>query len=153
MNMSIRIFAFLISLLLFACKSGSNADNQAIVPADDLQTLEAQVLAIHDEIMPKMTDINTINAQLRAYKKNLQETQEGKIVAPEGLEEAIGSLKLAEQGMWDWMKQYNDVKSTLKEDQLKSFYTEQLGLVTKVKTDMLSAMEKAQAWIAAHPNQ
>jgi hypothetical protein len=147
------LLAFLFGLMTLACKSNSNTENQAPVPADDLPTLEAQVLAIHDEIMPKMTDINTINAQLRAYKKNLQETQEGKIVAPEGLEETIAALKLAEQGMWDWMKQYNDVKATLREDQLKTFYTEQLGLVTKVKTDMLSAMENAQAWIAAHPNQ
>lgn len=152
--MKLLAFPLLLCLLFVACKPGATADTNAAAPvSDDPAALEAQVLAIHDEIMPKMSDITDLNGKLRDYKKNIPEDASGKIVSPSGLEEAIGSLKLAEQGMWDWMKQYNDAKATVQPDQLKSFYAHQLELVNKVKTDMLAAIEKAQTWVAEHPNQ
>lgn len=150
-----KLFTFLLVLSLgfFACKPGGNAENVSAAPtSDDPAVLEAQVLAVHDEIMPKMSEITDLNAKLRDFKKSIPEDASGKIESPAGLEEAIGSLKLAEQGMWDWMKQYNDAKATVQPDQLTSFYRHQLELVSKVKTDMLSAIEKAQTWVAAHPN-
>lgn len=151
--MKLFTFFLLLGLGFLACKPGAATDSTSTSPtADDPAGLEAQVLAVHDEIMPKMADINDLNAKLRDYKKNIPEDASGKIVSPTGLEEAIGSLKLAEQGMWDWMKQYNDGKAAVQPDQLTSFYKHQLELVTKVKTDMLSAIEKAQTWLAEHPN-
>ena len=72
------------------------------------------------------------------------------MVSPDGLEELMGSLKLAEQGMWDWMKAYSDTKPTIKEDQMKSFYESQLETINKIKQDMLGSIEKAQTWLAAY---
>jgi hypothetical protein len=113
-----------------------------------LKTLEHQVMAVHDEVMPKMADITKLTAQLRAVKNSIKENQDGKMVSPDGLDELMGSLKLAEQGMWDWMKAYSDTKPTIKEDQLKSFYKSQLETITKVKQDMLGSIERAQTWLA-----
>ena len=136
---------------IIACKPSSTTDaTTAKSPEAELKMLEDSVLAIHDELMMKMNDITHLATQLREIKSKVKETPEGNFESPEGLEEAIGSLKLAEQGMWDWMKYYSDTKATLTDDQLKSFYEKQLELILKIRQDILSGIEKAQTWIAAN---
>ena len=110
-------------------------------------------MAVHDEVMPKINDIGHLSAQLRNIKSKLEETPEGKIESPEGLDDALQSLKLAEQGMWDWMKNYSDTKAKVAPDQMKSFMEEQLVSIEKVKQDMLASIDKAKKWIADHPVQ
>jgi len=150
--MRVLPFLFIAISILMSCKqaaTGDSASGESVNP--ELKALEAQVMAIHDEVMPRMKDINDILIQLREIKGAIKETPEGKLESPDGMEELMGSLKLAEQGMWDWMKSYSDTKATLQEDQLKSFYEKELEKVNKVKTDMLGSIEKAQAWLAAYP--
>ena len=150
--MRVLPFLFIAMSILLSCKpkaSGDPASGESVNP--ELKALEAQVMAIHDEVMPKMKDINDILVQLRKIKATVKETPEGKLESPDGMEQVMGSLKLAEQGMWDWMKSYSDTKATLQEDQLKSFYEKELEKVNKVKADMLGSIEKGQAWLAAQP--
>lgn len=137
------------SILLLSCKPSTGADNTSTEgTANDIKALEDQVMAVHDEVMPKMADITRLTGDLRAIKDKVTESPEGKLVSPDGLEELMASLKLAEQGMWDWMKAYSDAKPTIKEDQLKSFYEGQLITITKIKQDMLSSIEKTETWLA-----
>lgn len=152
-NRYMRVLSSMLfaSILLLSCKpSASNSDTSTDGTNNDLKALEDQVMAIHDEVMPKMADITKLTAELRAIKGTIKENPDGKMESPEGLEEVMSALKLAEQGMWDWMKAYSDTKPTLKDDQLKSFYDNQLETVTKVKQDMLGSIEKAQTWLAAY---
>ena len=148
-----RNLYFLVCLIAFvtSCKPGSSSDKETMAETpSEIQALENQVMAVHDEVMPKMKDINDLSAKLRAAKANIKEDEYGKKQSPAGLEEVQGALKLAEQGMWDWMKSFSDTKATLKEDQLKGFYEKELEKINKVKADMLSAMEKAQVWLASN---
>jgi hypothetical protein len=145
----IYFFFFSITLLL-GCKPASNSDSTSTDNLD-ANAIEAQVLAIHDEVMPKLSDINTLSGQLRDIRSNLKETPEGKIVAPEGLDPAIEALKLAEQGMFDWMKSYSDTKPTLTPDQLKPYLQNQLEIIKNVKENVLSSIQRAQTWLAANP--
>jgi len=143
---------FIAMSILLSCKPATSADTgEGEKGNPELKALEDQVMAIHDEVMPKMKDINDIMVQLREIKAAVKETPEGKLESPDGMEQVMGSLKLAEQGMWDWMKSYSDTKATLQEDQLKAFYEKELEKVNKVKSDMLGSIEKAQVWLAAHP--
>lgn len=147
--MRIILLSLSILFLLSSCKKeNTSSSTEAPVPASGPQALEAQVMAIHDEVMPKMRDITELSAKLRDIKSNVQEDSNGKIVYPDGLDQVSSALKLAEQGMWDWMKGFSDTKATLKEDQLEAFYKKELELVTKVKTDMLTAIENAQTWLS-----
>lgn len=136
------------SLLLLSCKPSTGADNTSNEgAANDLKALEDQVMAVHDEVMPKMAEITRLTGDLRAIKAKVSENPDGKMVSPDGLEELMGSLKLAEQGMWDWMKAYSDTKPTIKEDQLKTFYEGQLLTINKIKQDMLGSIEKTEIWL------
>ena len=88
----------------------------------DIKAYEDSLLAVHDEVMPRMKEIQDLSTELRKIKAGLKENEMGKIESPEGLDATLESLKLADQGMWDWMKSYSDTKKTLKEDQLMPFF-------------------------------
>lgn len=150
-NSFMRVLSFFlfISLLILACKPSSPADTAA-VGQDDVKALEAQVMSIHDSLMTKMSDITRLTAELRLIKSKIAENEAGKVESPAGLEEAMGSLKLAEQGMWDWMKSYSDTKPKIPDDQLKSFFEKQLETIMKVQQDMLGSIDKAKTWLTAN---
>ncbi len=152
--MEMKFFSFILffALVTISCKP-SVTDDKATkdTPNSELTSLEAQVMLIHDEVMPKMQDITKILATLRSYKEDAKVTPEERVVYPEGIDNVMKDLKLAEQGMWDWMKAYSDTKAQLTPDQLESFYKKELESVTKVKESLLSEIEKGNAWIAANP--
>ena len=85
--MKLLPYFLFFALLAISCKQApveENAVEQATedAPGNELASMEAQVMALHDEVMPKMQDISKILATLRSYKENASETPEGKIDYP-----------------------------------------------------------------------
>jgi hypothetical protein len=111
-------------------------------------------MRVHDDVMPKLSDINELLGQLRTIRENIQPTPEGSLVLPDGFASAFDNLKLAEHNMWEWMKAYTDKRNTLNsEDEFRAFFVEQKQSVSKVSTDIYSALEEANQWLAAYsPN-
>lgn len=150
----------LISLLLFAAvitlscnpkaaETGTESvevqtTTEAEVPAE-FQAYEDQIMKIHDEVMPRMSDIRDLHEELTAIKK------EAGTKPMEGLDEAIQSLEKAEEWMMSWMKNYSETKNTLAPEHLGKFYEKELMKVENVKSTMLTSIEQAEAWLAAHP--
>lgn len=128
--------------------SNSSADTN---DSTGLGAMETEVLAIHDEVMPRMTEINKLSSQLRQIKASAGETEEGKPAVIEGLDEALQNLREAEQSMMDWMKEYGEGKEKAGPDGLKAFYEQELEKIKVVKANMLSSIDAANAWLAAHP--
>ena len=142
-------FLFAPTLLLPGCKPGGPAAGEAC-STSDTTALEAQVMAIHDLAMPRLNEINNITAQLRRIKEATPEDATGKIVLPDGFEPVFDALKMADQGMWDWMKEYNDGKAAAKPENLAAFYQDQLLKVSKVNNDIDKAITDAQTWLKAN---
>jgi hypothetical protein len=148
--MKLLYLTLFIPSLFLSCKQSSSTGETS---SEDAKTLEAKVMTLHDEVMPKVNEISDLGAQLRKYKAALPESPDGRIDSPDGLDQVMESMKLSEQGMWEWMKAYSDTKPTLTEDQVKPFMEKQLDILNKVNQDMTSSIDKAKAWIAAHPAQ
>ena len=147
--MKVLYLTIFLPAFFLCCKPTSPAGETSSM---DAKALEAKVMALHDEVMPKVNEISDLGAQLRKFKAALPESPEGRIDSPDGLDQVMESLKLSEQGMWEWMKSYSDTKPTLTEDQLKPFMEKQLEILNKVNQDMTTSIEKAKAWLAAHPS-
>lgn len=148
--MKLLYLTLLLPAFFLSCKQASTTSDTT---SGDAKTLEAKVMTLHDEVMPKVNEISDLGAQLRKYKAALPESADGRIDSPDGLDQVMESLKLSEQGMWEWMKAYSDAKPTLTEDQVQPFMEKQLEILKKVDGDMTASIEKAKAWIAAHPAQ
>jgi hypothetical protein len=144
--MRIFILAGISVLFLFSCKPSDKATEAGTDP----KVLEEQVMAIHDEVMPKLSDIQDLSSQLRKIRAEIPENTQGKVVTPEGMDDIMESLKLADQSMWDWMDQYSKQRDSIPADQLIPFLNRQMELVKTVETNVNTSITNAKVWLNAN---
>ena len=101
--------------------------------------LEKEVMAIHDEVMPKMGDIHLARKGLR---KILSATKDSTVQAD--IISMINDLESADEGMMRWMAEW---KVPAKEPEKTNYLNKEKEKITKVKIDMLSSLEKANAYL------
>jgi hypothetical protein len=99
-------------------------------------TLEQEVIAVHDEVMPKLGELNKDRRNLQDILKN---TTDENVKAE--LLQAITALEKADDGMMDWMADWK-VPSNMEEQ--KPYLEKEMIRIKKVKTDMLESMENAK---------
>lgn len=123
----IKNLLLLLPILLLAC-SPSN------------QELYEQVMAVHDEVMPKMDELYKLKREL----KQLQADSTGSIsdAQREDLEKAVLQIDSASEGMMVWMREFDPPKEIAEAD-LKKYLLEQMEKVKKVREDMLNAIKGA----------
>lgn len=126
-------------LLGLSCKEGNKKE-------EGPSQME-RVLAIHDEVMPKMGELGKLVGQL---KERAETSASG-----EQYEMAMKDLQKANVAMMDWMKDFGDRFSSdeiLNHAQLsaekKLWLAEEEEKVTALKDQITSAMARAKALLA-----
>ena len=134
----IYLSVFTIALFFTGCgKSNSGEKVEKVASEED--KLYEQVMAIHDEVMPKMNDLHKLKKQLEEEIKNSPDLVEERKMQ---LENQLKEVNEASEAMMQWMRQFSpDELKTDKEAYVK-YLNEQLEEVTKVKEDMLKALEQ-----------
>ena len=118
-----HIFVFICLISLFSsCREKS--------------TLEQEVIAIHDEVMPKLGELNKDRRNLQ----DLLKSTEDESVKTEILS-AITALEKADDGMMEWM---SDWKVPSDPELQKAYLDKEMIRIKKVKTDMLESMKNAK---------
>jgi len=121
-----KILLFFAVILLFsACKEKSN--------------LEAEVIAIHDEVMPKMGDMYKARKALREILIEIESDSVKNDVI-----KMISDLENADEGMMTWMHEWKVPDS---DPEKTTYLLEEKEKITKVKVDMLSSLENANKFI------
>ena len=90
------LFLGLFSLLLTQCKEGPKTSPEAEASGTQME----EVMAVHDEVMPKMNEISKLVAELKPMADS---TEAG---AP--YLKAMKDLQAAHTSMMDWMKGFGD---------------------------------------------
>jgi hypothetical protein len=123
-----RILLFtLLPLFITACSSES-------------EKLHKEVMAIHDEVMPKMDDIMKEKARLTSLMDQTEDSV--KIVQ---IRTAISELDAADEGMMQWMRQFDPDQYSDSEEALINYYKEEMVRVEEVRTNMLNALDNSQS--------
>ena len=123
------LFSF---IFLLSCGDGNNQ-------------LKEEVIAIHDEVMPHM-------GRLQSLQKDLAE--EADLLALEDsvvnydqialLRNTSMELGLAYEGMFVWMRQFDPEQGELTKEEYEAYLNEQKALVETVKEDINQALEKGE---------
>lgn len=117
-------------LIFFLCLVGMFASCR------EKSTLEKQVMAIHDEVMPKLGELNK---DRKALQKILKSTTDENIKSE--LLKAITGLENADDGMMDWMAEW---KVPEEKSEQEAYLNKEMVRITKVKSDMLESMKTAK---------
>jgi hypothetical protein len=141
----VMLFVLLMTLVFPGCKPNDSADESAGEPeeTEKVAALRKEVLTIHDEVMPLMTDIYQLKNKLREKIKS------GTALSGEEkkrFESAILDLDSADRGMRIWMREFSEVQTTgIPEADAISNLNLELKKITKVKEDMVTSVEAAKA--------
>ncbi len=145
------ICQFFVIVLLGALASCSGKSNQAAsgiargaVP-NELQPLYEEILAVHDEVMPELNTITSLQEQMKNKLDELRETPAN----TEALKEAnriLGDLNKAENAMWSWMHNFSKLYS-IPDGEKSAFLEVEKMSVNSMKELMLSSIEQAKAYL------
>lgn len=120
-------YLFFVLLLVFAC-SRSKKDN--------ISFLKGEVMALHDDVMPKMGELYKTQKQLLTMADSMASDS---LMAAK-YRELAATIELANEYMMDWMRNYKpEFKGT--DDEVITYLKAQKESISKVKTDVLESLE------------
>jgi hypothetical protein len=127
-----RLFLVLLSILIISC--GPPKD-----PA--YQKLYDEVMVIHDDVMPKMTDINRAKKKLRKLKDGTND---------ELITLQIEQLDAADEAMMSWMHEFDSPELPTLEENLEYLNAEK-DKIQAVSDQMLQSLKEADLLIKTYP--
>ena len=128
---------FAIFLFLFSCGESKEEANQR---------LRAEVIQIHDEVMPFMGDLKSLRKEIVAKADELKSSSESDNT--QKVQELILLAKQLDEafdGMFVWMRQFKQSTDDMSEEEVEIYLLEQREMVQKVHDDITSAIEKANS--------
>ena len=137
----VLILSALIAGLAVSCKGETSKSNTEVRVVDPY-TMES-VMAVHDEVMPKMGQMAKLSSALIPLAD----------ASPEGPEaKAIEDLKVAHEAMMTWMKEIGDtftheeiMKGAALSDEKKEALRIEADKIAEVKRLMLESITNAEA--------
>lgn len=126
--MKYLLFFFSISVLVVNQGCNNKIDNDALYD---------EVMKIHDEVMPKMTDLYKMKEEL---KKQIADTPNITEEKRKELEDKISKIEAAMKSMMVWMREFNPPADSLGEVVVKEYLEGQLETVKKVKENILEVI-------------
>ena len=118
------------------------AISAACQPAEqkDDDSLKDEVMAIHDEVMPKMGDLRRTRKDLVKLADSIIVTDSTKAAALMALADQIGE---ASEGMMQWMRAYEPAFEGTDEE-IQAYLEEQKKSIQQVKEDMEGALANGE---------
>ncbi|MCS5491875.1 hypothetical protein [Algoriphagus limi] len=128
------IFTLLLISLLAACGSSLSEENK---------NLRADVIAVHDEVMPLMGKLKNLEREALNRAEELESNPEVDSVQVNELKSLAYDLSQAHEGMFVWMRQYDTEDGERTPEEVKAYLEEQMSMVQKVNEDIKAALARA----------
>ncbi|MBC6401359.1 MAG: hypothetical protein GDA37_10195 [Ekhidna sp.] len=114
-------------LFVFSCQSDKRSE---------VAELKNVVIAIHDEVMPKIGELRRIRRDLMLQADSLKMSDSTGSAA---LLIAADEIASANEGMMDWMRNY-DPEFEGSDEEVKAYFEDQKIAIQKVKKNMESSL-------------
>jgi hypothetical protein len=126
-----------LSLSFTACDNGESAAQEAAFKT---------MMDVHDEVMPKMGEINRLSRELKALETAADNTNRDLLGEIDG---AIRALEKADQGMMGWMNMNGGNKlaklqEEMSHDEIMAYIKAEEENILQVKEDMLTSIEQGK---------
>lgn len=132
---SYPIILFCVFLLASSCENKTQ----------QVEELQARVIGIHDEVMPKMDQLMKLEREIKAIKGDTAHVlASDKITSANNL---IMNLENASENMMNWMRNYDSTMSDMTEEEKINYLKEQETSFKQVKQDMLSSISEASIFL------
>ena len=140
--MNVRSFALFLLLLpfLFSCNPGQN----------EQQKLKDKVIAVHDEVMPKIGNLKSVQKDLLVKVKELEKRHPADSAHIDALRSTVNDCEEAYNNMFVWMRQFQSDYGEMTDEEIRDYLNNQLQKVEKVNQDIKSALNHADSLLSVN---
>ncbi len=143
-----KTYSFL-ALAAFAFTACSPGDKK------DYEVLDSEILDIHDEVMPKLEDLNHYAEEVRARIVQLDSLQQEGVssntIAEQRLKanDLLARLQVADSLMWGWMRAYeaDSAKALADPEETLRYFRDEKAKILEVKEKTESSIKEAQSFL------
>ncbi len=129
----------IFSMLFLASCNGNN---------NKLETLQDELMEIHDEVMPKMGEIMSLKEELSNNLKTMDSTTANYKTAKVVSDSLSNLLVEADNGMMDWMDEYNaDTLKAISAEDGEKYLLEEKNKINAVKETTLKNIEAVKKYL------
>lgn len=126
---------FALSIFIQSCGNKQVEENKS---------QREQVIAVHDEVMPKMGQLKSLEKAAIQKAEELQNSDIPDEAKIDSLKNLAAKLNQAYEGMFVWMRQYSTEDGDKTPEEVKAYLDEQLVLVSKVNEEIKAALAEAE---------
>ena len=105
--------------------------------------MRAQLIGVHDEVMPKMGELMSLQKKALAKADSLYAQDSTATAQIESMRSLAAQLDQAYEGMFVWMRQYSVDEEGKTPEEIKTYLDDQLLKVNQVNADIKAALDKA----------
>ena len=134
MKLFASALTLLISFLVLACAN-------PLIEAN--KEMRAQIIGVHDEVMPKMGELMSLQKKALAQADSLYAQDSTATTQIESMRTLAGQLDQAYEGMFVWMRQYSLEEEGKTPEEIKIYLDDQLLKVNQVNTEIKAALDQA----------
>lgn len=109
--------------------------------------LDSEVMAVHDEVMPYMQDINGYKEQIRNKIDSLSQAGVNDGDEVTALNNLMQQLESADEAMMNWMRNFDRNYDNQTEEEAVAYLEDQKEKVIQVKEDMETALRDAETML------
>lgn len=126
----------LLIILLIACGTAKESQSGEIT----LDSLKSEVLSIHDEVMPKMSELRRTRKDLLLQADSLMESNPDRAAMLTTAADEIGD---ANESMMQWMRDYEpDFEGT--DEEIRKYLKDQKKSIQQIKVNMNGSLAKGK---------
>lgn len=113
--------------------------------SDENKKRRDEIIAVHDEVMPKMGQLKTLEKTALQLAEDLSKEPEADSVKIQELRLLAMELDQAYEGMFVWMRQYEVEDGDKSPEAIQAYLEDQMDLVMEVNKKMKEALSKADS--------
>ncbi len=137
-----QVFTF----LFFVCAVLSGCGNEN----KELETkLNEEVMAVHNDVMPKMGELNRIKRQLKSFKETVPDEN---AALKDSLINTILLLSKSEDMMSDWMTNYKYPNAEMQHEEIMAYLAAQKDSIKLVSDNMYKTIAIANGFLKQVPD-
>ena len=136
------LLLLLLAVLFVACRQTS--PEKTVESAAEIEQLEKEVLALHDEVMPFMGEMHSLEKALRRRARITKDSAEYYV-------KAANELQIADSLMWDWMYAYKSpakLKDSISNEQILEYLSTEKVRAGRVNSSMKTGMDRAKSLLS-----
>lgn len=134
--MSPNYLRFFIAAFFFLSACGPNKK-------ESNEILKQEVIAIHDEVMPKMDELKKLKKEITQKSNELTANSTGSSEEIERLNRIAVGLDAAFEGMFVWMRQFKSTYEDMTQEEVEKYLLDQKIKVQEVNDEIKASIAAA----------